>query len=279
VPKTGGIIETSVIAISGSLRRKSYNTALLRHAARVAPVGMTVEQAEIGDFPLFNSDLRDETGYPEPVARVRRQLLEADGLLIASPEYNRSVSGVLKNAIDWLSTGGDSPLNRKPTAILGAGGRLGTAQSQGALRIALAHNDVQALQRPEVLVVDAWTRFDEELNLTDERISEQVRRLLFALDGQIRLHRSRPQAIVLAANDALLTGLSRLLSEAGYEATATSDAAWAAAELKSGNLALFVSESQYVEAGPIDELAATSGTTLVVADAVDGFLDQLDGIR
>ncbi len=275
----GEIIETSVIAMSGSLRRKSYNTALLRHAALVAPAGMKVELAEIGDFPLFNSDLHDEDGYPEPVARVRRQLLEADGLLLATPEYNRSVSGVLKNAIDWLSTGGDSPLTRKPAAIMGAGGRLGTAQSQGALRIALAHNDVQVLVRPEVLVVNAWTHFDEDMNLTDDRIAEQLRRLLFGLDGQIRLHKSRLQAVVLASSDAILTGLPRLLYEAGYEVTATSDGDWAAAQLESGNVALLVSEPQFVEFGSINELATATGTKLVVTDAVAGFLDQLDGIR
>ena len=239
---------------------------------------MTVEPAEIGDFPLFNSDIRDEAGYPEPVARVRRQLLEADGLLIASPEYNRSVSGVLKNAIDWLSTGGDSPLNRKPAAILGAGGRLGTAQSQGALRVALAHNDVQVLHRPEVLVVNAWTHFDEDLNLTDERVSEQVRRLLFALDGRIRLHRSRPRAIVLAADDAVSAGLSRLLLEAGYEVTATSDAARATAEVETRRVTLFVCASRYVTE-PMERLVAATGATMLVADAVDGFLDRLDGIR
>jgi NAD(P)H-dependent FMN reductase len=212
------------------------------------------------------------------VARVRRQILGADGLLIATPEYNRSLSGVLKNAIDWLSTGGDSPLTRKPAAILGAGGRLGTAKAQGALRVALAHSDVQMLNRPEVFVVDAWTQFDEDLNLTDDRTAEQVRRLLFALDGQIRLHKSRLQAIVLAANDAVLSGLSRLLDEAGYEVTATSDTAWATAELKTGSVALFVSEPQFV-AGPIEEVVAATGTTLLATDAVDGFLDRLDGIR
>lgn len=279
MPRVGDTIETSVLAMSGSLRRKSYNTALLRHAVRVAPAGMTVELAEIGDFPLFNGDIRDEVGYPESVAHVRRQLLEADGLLMATPEYNRSVSGVLKNAIDWLSTGGDSPLNRKPAAILGAGGRLGTAESQAALRVALVHNDVQVLNRPEVLVVNAWTHFDEDLNLTDDRIAEQVHRLMFALDGHIRLHKSRRQAIVLAANDAVLSGLSRLLGEAGYEVTATADAAWATAELETGRVALFVSEPHFVESDPIDQLVAVTGTTLVVTDTVDGFLDRLDGVR
>lgn len=240
---------------------------------------MTVHLAEIGDFPLYNSDIRDEFGYPESVARVRRQLLEADGLLIATPEYNHSVTGALKNAFDWLSTGGDSPLHKKPAAIMGAGGRLGTAKSQAALRIILAHNDVQVLNRPEVLVVNAWTHFDEDLNLTDDRIAEQIRRLLFALDGQIRLHKSRLQAIVLASSDVILAGLRRILSEAGYEVTATGDAAWVATELQSGGPSLLVAEPQFAETGDLAEVAAGSGTTVVVTDAVAGFLDRLDGIR
>lgn len=240
---------------------------------------MTIEIAEIGDFPLFNSDVRDESGYPESVARVRRQLLDADGILIATPEYNHSVTGVLKNAIDWLSTGADSPMNRKPAAILGAGGRLGTAKSQAALRIVLAHNDIHVINRPEVLIADAWAQFDDDLNLTDARTSEQVRRLLFALDGQIRLHKSRLQAVVLAADEAVLGGLPRLLLEAGFEVTATADAAWATAELKAGSVALFVSEPRFVEDGSISRLAESTATKLLVTDGVAGFLDRLDAIR
>lgn len=240
---------------------------------------MTVEIAEIGDFPLFNTDLRDGSGFPEPVARVRRQLRGADGLLIATPEYNHSVTGVLKNAIDWLSTGADSPIDRKPAAMLGAGGRLGTAKSQAALRVVLAHNDVQVLNRPEVLIANAWGHFDANLNLTDPRTSEQVRRLLFALDGQIRLHRSRLRAVVLATDDAVSSGLSRLLQEAGYEVSATADAARATAELKAGSVALFVSEPPFVEDGSVKRLAEASGTDLLVTDGVAGFLDLLDAIR
>ncbi len=240
---------------------------------------MMVEMADIGDFPLFNTDVRDDVGYPEPVARVRRQLLAADGFLIATPEYNHSVTGPLKNAIDWLSTGGDSPLSRKPAAILGAGGRLGTAKSQAALRVVLAHNDVQVLNRPEVLVANAWSHFDEDLNLTDDRTVEQVRRLMFALDGQIRLHRSRQQAIVLASSDVILRGLARLLHEAGYEVIATTDAAWATAELKTGSVTLLVAEPEYADAEPIAGSVEGTGATLLITGALEGFLDQLEGIR
>ncbi|NND03270.1 MAG: NAD(P)H-dependent oxidoreductase, partial [Acidimicrobiia bacterium] len=190
-------MEAHVVAISGSLRKRSYNTALLRYAASVAPTGMTVEVVDISDVPLFNMDVRTDVGYPQPVAELRRKIQDADGLLIASPEYNHSLTGVLKNTVDWLSIGADSPLDRKPTAIMGAGGRLGTAKSQAALRIVLAHNDVAVLNRPEVLLAGAGSHFDNDLNLVDERSQNQVRRLMFALAGHIRLQQSRDQAVVL----------------------------------------------------------------------------------
>jgi chromate reductase len=269
-------IESYVIGISGSLRRRSYNTALLRYAAQVAPAGMKVELADIGGFPLFNTDVRDEVGFPEPVAALRRKLQEADGLLIASPEYNHSLTGPLKNAIDWLSTGADSPLDRKPTAIMGAGGRLGTAKSQAALRIVLAHNDVQVLNRPEVLVAGAWDHFDENLNLTNERTADQVRRLMFALAGQIRLHQSRDRAVVLGADDGTLAGIARMLDEAGYEVTATTDPDWAESRLKSGELALYVVEQPISNNGDVAALAAEASTRLLVVDGLEGFLDALD---
>lgn len=240
---------------------------------------MHVELADISDFPLYNSDIRDEIGYPEPVARVRRQIQEADGLLIASPEYNHSLTGVLKNALDWLSTGADSPLNRKPTAILGAGGRLGTAKSQAALRIVLAHNDVQVLNRPEVLIAGGSSHFDENLNLINERTGDQVRRLMFALGGQISLHRNRAQAVVLAEAEEVLEGTARLLDEAGYEVRVTSDFDWAISRLKTGDLALCVIEPAFAEDDQITDLAVETDTTVLVADGVDDFLDLLDASR
>lgn len=239
---------------------------------------MKVELAAIGDFPLYNSDLRDEVGYPGPVARVRQQIQEADGLLIATPEYNHSLSGVLKNALDWLSIGADSPLNRKPTAIMGVGGRLGTAKSQAALRIVLAHNDVHVLNRPEVLVANGRAHFDDDLRLINERTADQVRRLMFALGGQIRLHRNRAQAVVLASGEEVLAGATRLLDEAGYDVGATSDEAWAISRLKSGELDLIVIEPLQSDQDLIAGLAVETDTTMLIADGVEGFLDLLDGV-
>ncbi len=238
---------------------------------------MTVEILAIGEFPLYNADLRAEVGFPEPVAEVRRKLQQADGLLIASPEYNHSVTGVLKNAIDWLSLGADSPLDRKPTAIMGAGGRLGTAKSQAALRVVLAHNDVAVLNRPEVLVAGASTHFDDDLRLTNERTVDQVRRLMFALAGQIKLHQSREQAVVLGADDDVLAQIARRLDEAGYEVSATTDTAWAVSRLKSGELALCVVESRSGADEDLASLAAATDTRLLEVDSPLGLLDLLDG--
>src|SRR3712207_2929689 len=108
-----------VLGISGSLRRGSYNTAALRAAQGLAPEGMTIEAAEIGDLPLYNDDVR-LAGYPPPAERLRGQLAAADAVLFVTPEYNYSVSGVLKNAIDWASRPPDQPFDGKPVAIMGA---------------------------------------------------------------------------------------------------------------------------------------------------------------
>ena len=237
---------------------------------------MTVEIADISEIPMFNMDVRDEIGYPEPVAQLRRKLQDADGLLIASPEYNNSLTGVLKNTVDWLSTGADSPLDRKPTAILGAGGRLGTAKSQAALRIVLAHNDVALLNRPEVLLARASSHFDSDLNLVDERSQQQVRRLMFALAGQIRLHQSRDQAVVLGDDNELLATTARLLDEAGYDVHTTTDPAWAVSQLKSGDLSLCVLETPHGRNEEISMVAEDTDTRVIVIAGVDGFLDALD---
>ena len=156
-----GPANLKIVAISGSLREGSFNTALLRHAAATAPTGWAVSIAGIDALPHFSQDL-ERAGFPTPVVELRRQVAEADGLLIATPEYNYSVPGVLKNAIDWLSRHPDSPLDGKPTAILGAGGRSGTARAQRHLREIFEHNDVQVLAEPEVLVKGAWGHFDED---------------------------------------------------------------------------------------------------------------------
>jgi len=179
----------SVLGISGSLRKASRNTALLRAAQDLAPDGMKIGIADLSALPMYNWDDEQANGFPDAVARFRADIAEADALLIATPEYNYSVTGALKNAIDWSSRGPESPLNEKPVAMLGAGGRLGTSRSQEHLRLILRHNNLQVVTSPEVLVAFASDKFDDELNLTDDRTRDQVRRLLLSLAELVRRDR------------------------------------------------------------------------------------------
>lgn len=168
-----------VLGVSGSLREGSYNTMLLRAAAEVAPGGMTLEIADISDLPLYNADIEREEGFPGSVRRFRDQLDEADGVLFATPEYNYSVTGAMKNAIDWASRR-PSPLDYKPAAILGAGGGSGTARAQRHLRDILKHNDLRVVTEPEVLVARA-RQFFSDGRLADATIRDEIRSLLVAL--------------------------------------------------------------------------------------------------
>lgn len=169
----------SVLGISGSLRRDSYNTALLRAAAEVAPSGMTIDVADLSEIPFYNADLEREGGFPGPVIRLRDQIGASDAVLIATPEYNWSVTGVLKNAIDWASRR-PSPLDRKPAAILGTGGRSGTARAQRHLRDILGHNQVDVVTEPEVLLPRPRLLF-EDGRLHDEAARREVEKLLDSL--------------------------------------------------------------------------------------------------
>ena len=172
-----------VLAVSGSLRRDSYNTALLRAAADIAPESMKIDIYSIGDLPLFDADLEAD-GEPAPVTRFRTALAEADALLLATPEYNWSTSAALKNAIDWASRGNsESPLNFKPTAILGAGGRFGTLRAQLHLREILGHNQVRLVGSPQVQVSMASDKFDSNGRLVHEHTIDQLSRILAALEG------------------------------------------------------------------------------------------------
>jgi chromate reductase, NAD(P)H dehydrogenase (quinone) len=177
-----------VIGISGSLRKGSYNTMALKVAQGLAPEDMTIEIASIGDLPLFNDDVRVQ-GYPPVVQEFRDKLATADALLFATPEYNYSVSGVLKNAIDWGSRPPKQPFDGKPVAIMGAsGGALGSARAQYHLRQMCVFLDMHPINRPEVMIPQAQTRFDSEGNLTDETARGLIRQLLESLrDWTLRL--------------------------------------------------------------------------------------------
>ena len=158
-----------IVAIAGSLRRGSYNRALLRAAAELAPAGMTIEAIEIGGLPFYDADLESQ-GDPPAVAEFKAALFGADGLLIATPEHNDGLPGVLTNALDWGSRlPGRSPLAGKPVAVMGASpSQVGTARAQLHLRQVLAHTHARILPPPELLVAAAHHRFDAELRLVDE---------------------------------------------------------------------------------------------------------------
>jgi chromate reductase len=169
-----------VLGISGSLRRNSYNTAMLEAAAELLPPGMTMEIYDLSPLPMFNQD--DEKPFPEVVEDFRRRLAQADALLIAAPEYNASVTAALKNAIDWASRPPRQPLNGKPVAIIGAStGNFGTLRAQLHLRQILTHVGALTLAKPEVLVARAREAFAPDGDLVDETARGFLRDLLVAL--------------------------------------------------------------------------------------------------
>jgi chromate reductase len=187
----------TVLGVAGSLRRGSYNRGLIRAATEVAPAGVTIVTHDLGDLPLFNADI-EEGGDPRPVARLKEAIGAADALLIATPEYNHCVPGVLKNAIDWASRPARrSVLTGKPVAIMGAAtGGGGTARAQAHLRDGLAYTNGLVLPLPEVLVSSAAARFDVEGNLTDEATRDEITDLLKALAAWVRrLQASSPEAV------------------------------------------------------------------------------------
>ena len=158
-----------VLGFAGSLRAGSYNRALLRAAAEEAPDGMRVEIHDLDGIPLYNGDVEAQ-GDPPAVAAFKDAIRGADAILIACPEYNHGVPGVLKNAIDWASRPPrGSALDGKLAGVIGASpGMTGSAQGQTQLRQAFIFTNTYALQQPEVLVARAHEKFDAEGRLTDD---------------------------------------------------------------------------------------------------------------
>jgi chromate reductase, NAD(P)H dehydrogenase (quinone) len=157
----------NILALSGSLRAKSYNHMALEATRALLPAGVSMAIHDYADIPLYNQDVQDR-GFPASVERLRAAVAAADGVLICSPEYNFSVAGVLKNAIDWLSRTTPQPFKGKPVAIMSATqGPLGGARSQYELRKILGSIDALVLVKPEVFMGFVQNRFDAQGQLTD----------------------------------------------------------------------------------------------------------------
>ena len=180
-----------VLGISGSLRAGSFNSGLLRAAASVLPPNMEMTTFPLHDIPLFNADVEAQ-GNPAPVTALQQAIGEADGLLFAVPEYNYSITGVLKNAFDWASRGRPSTLDGKPAAIMGVGGRSGTVRAQMHMRQIALHNSMRVMIDPELLLVRSRRRQDPDGNVTDDDLLERLREFMAAFDEWIRHCRVDP---------------------------------------------------------------------------------------
>jgi chromate reductase, NAD(P)H dehydrogenase (quinone) len=171
----------SILGFAGSLRKGSYNKALLQAASELVPEGAVMEIFDLDGIPPFNQDL--ERQPPTQVAAFKSKIRAADAILIATPEYNYSVPGVLKNAIDWASRPyGDNAFAEKPVAVMGASiGMLGTARAQYHLRQSFVFLNMFPLNQPEVMVPFVEKKMDEKGRLADETTRQKVRELLEAL--------------------------------------------------------------------------------------------------
>jgi chromate reductase, NAD(P)H dehydrogenase (quinone) len=171
-----------VLAFCGSLRQGSYNRMALRAALELVPEGMTIEVFDrIREFPLYDEDVKAK-GFPPPVEEFREKIRAADALLIVTPEYNYSMPGVLKNAIDWASRPPDQPFHDKAVAVMGASpGVIGTARAQYHLRQSLVFLNAFFVNKPEVMIGGAPQKFDDKGNLTDEATRTFIRQLLEGL--------------------------------------------------------------------------------------------------
>jgi chromate reductase, NAD(P)H dehydrogenase (quinone) len=173
-----------LLGISGSLRRQSCNSGLLRAATQRLPDGVTLETADLADIPFYNADTRDK---PAGVVRVLAQMAAADALVLACPEYNYSLAPALKNALDWASREPDNALLAgKGVAIMGAGGGMGTSRAQYHLRQVCVFLDLHPLNKPEVFANAFAGAFDTDGNLTDARIGELVGQQMQALAAWVQ---------------------------------------------------------------------------------------------
>lgn len=173
------------IAFSGSLRKDSFNTSLAKATIALAPEDMKIELVDISTFPLFNQD-KEATEYPEVATTIKNKVLAADGVIFVTPEYNRSVPGVLKNAIDWISRPwGTNPFAGKPALVMSAsGGATGGALSNYHLKQILLFLDTKIVGQPEFFLSAAHEKFDATGNLTDETTKDHIKKALEALKNR-----------------------------------------------------------------------------------------------
>lgn len=170
-----------ILGIPGSLRRLSFNRGLLAAAQDVAPPGVALEVFDLLPIPLYNADVEAE-GDPPSVHTLKERIRASDALLIATPEYNFSIPGVLKNAIDWASRPPERALHRKPVALMGASaGKFGTVRAQAALRQVFQSVEAYVLPKPEVYVAAAPEKFDRDGRLADGEVRKQIDALLAGL--------------------------------------------------------------------------------------------------
>ncbi len=184
----------NIVGIAGSIREKSFNRALLEAATELAPPGMEIQQVALDDVPLYNSDLDESFGngpFPAVVADLKRRVSNSDGVLLVSPEYNWGPSGVIKNAVDWLSRPANaSPLHHKPVALMGTSpGPAGTGRAQLQIRQWLQSTRSHVLLEPDVQLGGSANLFDDDLCLIDPDARELVARQLEAFAFWIELHR------------------------------------------------------------------------------------------
>ena len=182
--------DVKILGIAGSLRKGSYNRGLLKAAQGLLPAGAALEIAELHGIPVFSED--DEKNPPEAVTSFKKKIRAADAILFATPEYNYSIPGGLKNAIDWASRPyGDSAWIGKPAAIMGASiGRFGSARAQYHLRQSCVYLDLDVVNQPEVMLGNASEYFDEQGNLTHETSRKLIRELIEALIARTRMIRT-----------------------------------------------------------------------------------------
>jgi chromate reductase len=176
-----------VLGFAGSLRRGSFNRSLLRAAQELAPDDMTIGLFDLIDVPLYNADVEAD-GDPGAVAELKQAIRASDGVLMATPEYNHGVPGVMKNSVDWASRPpGAAPLGGKPVAIMGASpGITGSARGQSQLRQAFEFTNSFAMPQPELLVFKAHEKFDAEGRLIDEATRQHLQRFLTSFGAWIR---------------------------------------------------------------------------------------------